>query len=162
VDYAPQLYLSYVNTAATMAGLIGGGQGLEQLEAGFERLEGSVSTKHILDPAGDVDEPEMVEHKRIMEDYDGPAVSSLSVYGQSLGELVIHTLDIACENGDLTRAGILEAAESIEGYHPSLLLDGIEVTLGPRDHYAIQSLMPVEIGADGTLTELQDDVTSLD
>ena len=74
----------------------------------------------------------MVEHKRIMETYGGPALSTLSIFGQALGELAVQTLDIACENDDMTRAGILAAAESIQDFHPSLLLHGINITSANR------------------------------
>lgn len=160
--YNPQFFQSYVNAATSLAGLIGGGTSPEQISAGFAQLEGVIATNYIADPIAQVDEPAMVEHKRIMEDFSGGNVSSLSVYGQSLAELVVHTLETACENGDLTRAGILAAAESIQDFHPSLLLEGINVNLGSDDHYAIQSLMPVSINADGTLKELEDAPISLD
>jgi hypothetical protein len=74
----------------------------------------------------------------------------------------VHTLEIACENGDLTRQGIREAAESVEEYHPSLLIEGVNLTLGADDHRAIQSLMPVKFNLDGTLEELADAPVSLD
>jgi len=160
--YAPQIFQSYVNAATNLAALIGGGQAPEQIQAGFAELEGIISTNYILDPIADAATDAMVEHKRIMEDFDGPAVSSLSVFGQGLGEFMVHTLEIACENGDMTRAGILAAAESIQGFHPTLLLDGIDINLGPDDHYAIQSLLPVEIQADGTLSPLADEPISLE
>jgi hypothetical protein len=84
------------------------------------------------------------------------------VYGQSLAEAVVHTLDIACEDGDLSRAGILNAAESIQDYHSSLLIEGVDVTLAADDHFAIQSLLPVRVNLDGTLEPLADAPISLD
>jgi branched-chain amino acid transport system substrate-binding protein len=160
--YRPQFFMSYVNTPTVLAGLLGGGSSAEQIAAGLAELEGSISTRYLLDSVTDSNEPPMAEHQRIMEDFEGPAVSSLSVYGQTLAEAVVHTLEIACENGDLTRQGIREAAESVEEYHPSLLIEGVNLTLGADDHRAIQSLMPVKFNLDGTLEELADAPVSLD
>jgi hypothetical protein len=98
----------------------------------------------------------VVDHTQIMADNGGPPVGTLTIYAQAIAETVVHTLEIACENGDLTRAGIMEAAESVEGFHPSVLLEGIDLTLGDDDHSAIQALQPVEIQADGTLSPLTD------
>jgi hypothetical protein len=92
-----------------------------------------------------------------MSENGGPPVGTLTIYAQAIAETVVQTLEIACENGDLTRAGILEAAESVEGFHPSVLLEGIDVTIGPDDHSAIQSLQPVEVQTDGTLKPLTDE-----
>ena len=98
----------------------------------------------------------MVEHVRIMETYGGPPVSALTTYGDSLARLVTHTLQVACDNGDLTRAGVLAAAESIQGYVNDLYFPGIEVNLGPDDHFAIEALQPVEVQEDGSLLPLGD------
>ncbi len=160
--YTPAIFQSYVNAATNLAALIGGGQEPAQIQAGFAELEGIISTNYILDPIADAATPAIVEHTRIMQDFDGPTVSSLSVFGQGLGEFMVHTLEIACENGDMTRAGILAAAESIQGFHPTLLLDGIDINLSADDHYAVQALMPVEIQADGTLSPLADEPINLE
>jgi hypothetical protein len=88
--------------------------------------------------------------------FGGPPVGNLSVYGQSLAETVVEALTIACDNNDMTRAGVLAAAESISGFAPSLVLPGIEINVSADDHYALQALMPIEIQTDGTLLELED------
>lgn len=156
-DYEPQFFESYVNSVTSLGSLIGGGTNPDQVAAGYAEIEGNISTNYILDPIADAATDAMVEHKAIMEGNNGPAVSSLSVYGQALAETAVHTLEIACENGDMTRAGVLAAAESITDFHPSLLLDGVNVTIGPGDHYAIQALLPVKINADGSLEPLADE-----
>ena len=38
------------------------------------------------------------------------------------------------------------------------MLPGVELNLGPKDHYAIQTLQPVEIQKDGTLKDLGDPI----
>jgi branched-chain amino acid transport system substrate-binding protein len=145
---------SYVNAPTSVADAIGGGSDPDQRSAGFAILDGTIGTNYLLDAVGDADDPAMVEHARIMQDFGGPGVSTLSVYGQSLGELFVDVVGRACDN--LTRDGIKQAVESTQGFHATLMLPGISVTLGPTDHYAIQSLQPVRIEADGTLTDLGD------
>jgi branched-chain amino acid transport system substrate-binding protein len=151
-DYRPQFFQSYVNAHTTLASLIGGGTSPDQLATGFAELEGTIATNYILSAVEDADDPAMVEHKRIMESFDGPSLSTLSVYGQSLAELVVEALDGACDN--LNRDGLLASVESIQGFSASVMWPGIEVNLGPDDHYAIQALQPVQITKDGTLDEL--------
>jgi branched-chain amino acid transport system substrate-binding protein len=153
-DYEPQFFQSYVNAHTTLASLIGGGTSPDQLAAGFAELEGTIATNYILSAVEDADDPAMVEHKRIMETFGGPSLSTLTVYGQSLAELVVEALSGACDN--LNREGLMDAVESIQGFASSVIWPGIEINIGPEDHYAIQALQPVQIQADGTLEELGD------
>ncbi len=155
--YGPKWLLSYVNSPSALAREIGGGTLAEQLLKGFEELQGSVSTAYLLSAIDDAESPPLLEHKRIMETYDGPVVSTLSIYGQSLAETVIETLKRTCES--ITRETVLRAAESLQGFRSTLMLEGIGVTLGAQDHEAIGSLQVVEIQADGTLKELGDPVS---
>ncbi len=154
--YTPKWLVSYVNSPSALAREIGGGTLAEQLLKGFEDLNGSISTEYLLSAVDDADAPPMVEHRRIMETFNGPVVSTLSVYGQSLAEAMIETLKRSCES--ITREGVLHAAESIQHFHSSLMLNGVELNLGPKDHFAIQTLQPVEIQKDGTLKDLGDPV----
>ena len=157
--WAPRVAISYVNSVSALATLLGGEAGPAE---GFTRIEGLVTTNYILDPVIDAENPDMQEHARIMSEFGGPPVDPLTIYAQAVAESVVHTLEIACENGDMTRAGIMEAAESIEGFHPSVLLEGIDISLSDEDHSAIQSLVPVEIQADGTLMPLVDEPIEAD
>ena len=91
-----------------------------------------------------------------MGTYGGPIVNTLTVYGQSLAEGVVETLKRSCDS--ITREGVLHAAESLQHFHSSLMLPGVELNLGPKDHYAIQTLQPVEIQKDGTLKDLGDPI----
>ena len=153
-DWAPQIVMSYVNTASTLASIVGGDDGVE---AGFEAIAGTISNNYLLDPVADADDPAIVEHTRIMADYGGPGVGNLTVYAQAIGETVVETFEIACDNGDMTRAGVMTAAESINGFHPTVMLEGIDLTMSDTDHAAIQSLIPIEIQADGVLLPLVDE-----
>jgi branched-chain amino acid transport system substrate-binding protein len=152
--YSPQWVVSYINAHTTLAALIGGGQEPEQLGQGFALMEGTIGNSYILNPVTDADDPAMVEHAQIMETYEGPGVSTLSVYGQSLAELVVEALSGACDN--LTRAGLLESVESIQGFSPSMFLPGIAVTFSATDHRAIETFQPVRTEATGALTPVGD------
>ena len=158
-QFAPRWLLSYTNAPSNLASRLGGGATPDQLLAGFQKLDGAVSTQYLLSPVEDEATAALVEHTRIMQTYQGPTVSSLTVYGQSLAELIVETLGRSCDN--LTRAGIVEAAESITAYHSSLMWPGVNVDLGDADHRAIQSLQPVLIHADSTVTP-DGDVISAD
>jgi ABC-type branched-subunit amino acid transport system substrate-binding protein len=149
-QFAPRWLLSYTNAPSTLASRLGGGASPDQLLAGFRMLDGAISTQYLLSPVEDEDAPAITEHTRIMQTYQGPGVSSLTVYGQSLGEVIVEALRRSCSN--LTRAGLLAAAESITEFHSSLLWPGVNVDLAHDDHRAIQSLQPVVIHADGTVT----------
>jgi ABC-type branched-subunit amino acid transport system substrate-binding protein len=159
--WQPQLLISYVNAPSTLASLLGGGSNADALLLGFRELAGAISTAYLISPVEDETSDQIKEHKRIMETYSGPQVSSLSVYGQALAETTVATLRKACAAGDLTYKGLLTAAESLRAFHPTLLLDGIDVNLGPQDHRAIESLQPIQVQADGTMQNLGD-VVSLD
>jgi len=150
--FRPQFLMSYVNTTSALASDLGGGPQPEKLLAGFKELDGTISTVYLLSTVEDENDAAMKEHRRIMETYQGPAVSSLSVYGQSLGELAVETLKRTCS--DLSRPGLLRAAESVRGYTSSLMLPGIQVNLGPDQHRAIETLQLVQIRGDGSTAKL--------
>jgi branched-chain amino acid transport system substrate-binding protein len=156
--YTPKWLLSYVNSPSALAREIGGGTMAEQLLKGFEELQGSVSTEYLLSAIDHADTPPLQEHKRIMEAYGGPTMSTLSIYGQSLAEAVIQTLARTCET--ITRETVRLAAESLTDFRSSLMLDGITVNLSGQDHFAIQSLQVVEIEADGTFEQLGEPVSA--
>ena len=153
-DWSPQVVMSYVNSASLLASLVGGDDGVP---AGFEKIAGAISNNYILDPIADADDPAIVEHARILETYGGPSVGTLTVYAQAIAETAVETLEIACDSGDMTRAGVMAAAESITDFHPSIMLEGINLTISDTDHAAIQSLIPVEIQSDGVLKPLVDE-----
>jgi len=99
-------------------------------------LEGMM-TFNILKLAVWTDDPAVAEHHEIMKKYGGPTPSNFSIYAQALGELMVETLSRACDN--LTRQGLMDAIESIDGWHSDLLLDGINVTISDTDHTAFDT-----------------------
>lgn len=157
-DFAPQFILSYVNSPSALAADIGGGTSADHLLDGFAALDGTITTEYLINVVEDDGVPALVEHERIMETYDGPPVTTLSIYGQALAETVVETLARAC--ADLTRTGVLEAAESLSGFEPTLLLPGIQINLSAEDHRAIETLQPVRIEADGNMTHVGDPIAA--
>lgn len=151
-SWKPQVLFSYVNAGSAVAGIVGGGD----VTAGFAQIAGAISTNYILDPVADKDDPAIVEHTRIMGAFNGPPVGTLSVYAQAMAETMVKTLQIACDNGDMTRQGIMNAAESLTDFRPTVILPGISITITKTDHAALQDLLPVEVQADGTLKALTD------
>lgn len=149
IQYAPQWLIGYTTAPSTLASKLGGGSTPDQLLAGFAMLHGAITNSYLLSPVADQEAAAIVEHRRIMQTFQGPTPSSLSVYGQSLAEVTMATLRASCN--DLTRAGLMKAAESLKGFHSSLMLDGIDVNLSHEDHRAIQSLQPVQIDVDGSV-----------
>jgi branched-chain amino acid transport system substrate-binding protein len=149
IQYAPQWLLTYTNAPSILASKLGGGSSTDKLLLGFQTLHGAVSTAYLLSPIADQDSPAILEHHRIMQTYQGPPLSSLSVYGQSIAEAIAAVLLGSCNN--LTRPGLMQAADSLTGFHSSLMLPGITLTLSHADHRAIQSLQPVKIDVDGSV-----------
>ena len=149
IQYEPRWLLTYTNAPSILASKLGGGSSTDKLLLGFQMLRGAVSTTYLLSPVADQDSPAIQEHHRIMQTYQGPPLSSLSVYGQSIAEAIVAVLMSSCNN--LTRPGLLQAAESLTSFHSSLMLPGITLTLSHTDHRAIQSLQPVKIDVDGSV-----------
>jgi ABC-type branched-subunit amino acid transport system substrate-binding protein len=150
-EWKPWVVVNGANSPAALAELVGGEGGAK---AGYKRMAGAITTRYLLDPVTDKKNPAFVEHVRYMKQFKGPAVSSQSLYGQALGEAAVQALDIACENGDLTREGIMEAARSIEEFHPSVLVEGVDITLGEDDRRSIETVQPAQMAADGALKVL--------
>ena len=82
-------------------------------------------------------DPAVAKHFEIMQKYGGPAPSNFTIYAQILGELAVEILSRSCDN--LTREGVMEAAESIKDWHSDLALDGVNFSFSPTDHVAYQS-----------------------
>jgi branched-chain amino acid transport system substrate-binding protein len=126
IGWKPQIILSYVNTDPVM---------FEYVPP--EVMEGVLATGYLIPPDRTAD-PAIARHRQIMADHDGPQPSNYSLYGQALAETVVKVLGDTCN--DLSRESLIHTAESLRGFHPSVLLEGIDVNLSPSDHYAVQSL----------------------
>jgi branched-chain amino acid transport system substrate-binding protein len=126
LGWRPQIILSYVNTDPVM---------FEYVPP--EVMEGVLATGYLIPPDRTA-EPAIARHHQIMADHDGPDPTNYSLYGQALAETLVRVLSDACD--ELSREGLIRAAESLRDFHPSVLLEGIDVNLSPSDHYAVQAL----------------------
>jgi ABC-type branched-subunit amino acid transport system substrate-binding protein len=125
LGWKPQFLASYVNSDDILFQFV-----TPQL------LDGMVSFQ-ALKLAAWRDDPAVAKHYEIMSKYGGPAPSNFTIYAQSLGELAVEMLSRACD--DLTRPGLMDAIESIQGWKSDLLVEGIEVTISDTDHTALDA-----------------------
>lgn len=90
----------------------------------------------------ETDHPAIQKHFEIMEKYgQGTPVSNFTLYGASMGELVVEILNRA--GPDLTRESFLDAAESIRGWMCSACM--VPMSLSPTDHRPLEMEMYVRI-----------------
>jgi branched-chain amino acid transport system substrate-binding protein len=125
LGWEPQWILSYVNSDEIMYQFVAP-----------QDIEGAI-TFQAFKLASMKDDPAIAEHWEIMKDYGGPQPTNFSVYAQLLGEVAVEILSRACDN--LTRQGVIDAAESVQNWHSDLLLDGVDVTFSKTDHTALQT-----------------------
>ncbi len=105
--------------------------------AGAENAVGVISNE-ALKHAYETDDADVQRHIEIMSEYGGiETASNLTLYGQTLAETFINVLQEA--GPDLTREGVIEAAESGEWFKCSVCL--FENTMTETDHDAAQSVV---------------------
>jgi ABC-type branched-subunit amino acid transport system substrate-binding protein len=103
---------------------------------GAENIEG-VITVEALKHAYDTDDPAIQKHAEIISEYAGlENPGNLTMYGQSLAEGFLNVLEAA--GPDLTREGLIAAAESAPAFTCSVCLFASE--LSPTDHDSSQSV----------------------
>jgi len=99
-------------------------------------LNGAVATdanKLATDPT----DPDVAQFISIQSKYGGPPPTNFTLYAHILGELAVDILGRSCNN--LTREGVMEAAESTTNFHSPLMLDGVNISFSPTDHVGYQS-----------------------
>jgi ABC-type branched-subunit amino acid transport system substrate-binding protein len=99
-------------------------------------LEGMITSQAFKLAAGR-DDPDVANHYELMQKYGGPAPTNFSIYAQALGELTVEILGRTCDN--LTREGLLESVKSIKEWRSDLMIEGISITFGEKDHTALQA-----------------------
>ena len=124
MDWHPQLFTSYVNADPIL------------FQYAPPELVKGLITRQAQKLPDWTDDPAVIRHGEIMQKYGGPTVSSMSIYGQTLAELAVDILSRACDN--LTRQGLMDAAESTYDWHSDLMLEGITITITPTDHIAFE------------------------
>ena len=69
---------------------------------------------------------------------DGDKTSNFTIYGYGVTQTLENVLRASCD--DLTRAGIMKAAASIDNLELDVSLPGINVNTGSSDFYPLQSM----------------------
>ena len=72
-----------------------------------------------------------------MQKNGGPAPTNFTIYAQVLAETAVEILNRSCDN--LTREGLMETVESLQGFHSDLMLDGVNVSFSATDHTGLQT-----------------------
>jgi ABC-type branched-subunit amino acid transport system substrate-binding protein len=134
LGWKPQFLASYVNSDEIMFQF-----------ADPALLEGMI-TFQIYKMAAWTDDPAIAKHAEIMRKYGGPPPGNFTVYAQSLGELAVEVLSRACDN--LTRQGLMDAIESVDGWRSDLLAEGIDVTISDTDHTALDAGRMLRVAVD--------------
>jgi len=125
LGWHPEWFLSYINS--------------DEMTFQFvspELLEGTISLQ-ALKLAAWTDDPAVAQHYEIMDQYGGPTPTNFTIYAQALGEVAVEALSRSCDN--LTREGLMDAVESIQGFHSGLFIDEVDVTFSDTDHTAFQT-----------------------
>ena len=96
----------------------------------------NVFTIAYLRPLATENDAGIEKHKEIMAEYgEGTSPSNLTVYGQSVAELIVEVLTLA--GPDLNRRSVIAAAESVRGFVCSICFASIN--LSPTDHRPIEA-----------------------
>ena len=125
MGWHPQWLMSYVNSDPIIFQFVSA-----------ELTEGAI-TLQSFKMADWTDDPPIAKHHEIMRDYGGPTPTNFTVYAQALAEVAVEALSRSCEN--LTREGLMDAVESIKGFHSDLLLDDVNISFSDTDHTALQT-----------------------
>lgn len=105
--------------------------------AGAQNAEGIVSIV-MGHQVYETDNPAIKAHYELMEKYgQGTPVSNFTLYGASMGELVVEILNRS--GRDLTREGFLDAAESVRGWMCGACM--VPMSLSPTDHRPLEMEM---------------------
>ena len=109
--------------------------------AGADNAEGVTATVS-LKQAYETGDPAIRQHIEIIKEYAGlESANYLTLYGQYVGELMVATLEEA--GPDLTREGLIEAAERLTDFTCSVCLFGN--SLSKTDHDPIQRVVLVRV-----------------
>jgi branched-chain amino acid transport system substrate-binding protein len=124
-----QFFICYVNSDEAMFTYAGGAKVME-----------GVMTMQANKMAAWTDDPAIAEHHRIMREYGDIAPGNFTVMGQLAAETMVEALTRACNNGNLTRQGLMDAIHTFQDVNSDLGLPGIGFTFSPTDHYAVESM----------------------
>jgi len=125
LGWHPQILMSYINSDDMMFSFVPP-----------NLLNGAI-TFQALKLAAWRDDPAVARHYELMQKYGGPPPTNFTIYAQALAETAVEILKRSCDN--LTRDGLMDAVESLEGFHSDLMLDDVTVSFSDTDHTGLQS-----------------------
>jgi branched-chain amino acid transport system substrate-binding protein len=125
IGWHPDMFTSYVNSDQILFQMVSP-----------ELAEGLI-TFQVYQLAHWTDVPAVAKHQEIMRDYGGPAPSNFTIFSQVLAETAVEVLSRACDN--LTREGLMEAMESLDGWRSDLLIEGVTFTTSDTDHLTLEA-----------------------
>jgi branched-chain amino acid transport system substrate-binding protein len=83
------------------------------------------------------DVPAVAQHYEIMRNYGGPDPGNFTIFSQVLAETAVEVLSRACDN--LTREGLMDAMESLDGWSSDLLVEGVTFNTSDTDHLTLEA-----------------------
>ena len=130
MDWHPQFLIGYVNSDPMMFTYA---QPVVEAMDGVLTLQGNKLATWTDDPA-------VAEHYRIMGLYGDMSPGNFTIEGQLVGETMVEALTRACNNGDLTRQGLMDAIHTFKDVHSTIALPELSFTFSPTDHYAVEAM----------------------
>jgi branched-chain amino acid transport system substrate-binding protein len=141
--------------SAVLVQALGGADPASQQQA-LRFIAGTIVGSFLLDPFADREDPAMREHIRILNTYGGgQQVNEYTTVGQAAAEAFVEVLKRACDRGDLTRKGVLQAAETMAGFHPSVFKPGLVLQTSPSRHVGPATAFVGEIQPDGGIRPIR-------
>ena len=134
MGWHPQWLMGYVNSDDMMFSFVSP-----------KLLEGAI-TFQALKLAAWRDDPAVARHYELMQEYGGPTPSNFTIYAQALAETAVEILSRSCDN--LTREGLMDVVESLQGFHSDLMLDGVTVSFSDTDHTGLQTGRMLKVTVD--------------
>jgi branched-chain amino acid transport system substrate-binding protein len=117
---------------------------------GLENAKGIISTGYIKDGTDKQwdNDAGMKKYKEFMAKHmaDGDLANSNLAYGYTAGQLMEIVLKQA--GNDLSRENILKQAESLKNVELELLMPGIKINTGPKDHYPFEQLQMMKFNGE--------------
>ncbi|MGQ9573171.1 MAG: hypothetical protein ACUVV3_08305, partial [Dehalococcoidia bacterium] len=84
----------------------------------------------------------------IMQKYGGPTPGNFTIFSQVLAETAVEVLSRACDN--LTREGLMDAMESLDGWRSDLLIEGVTFKTSPTDHLTLEAGRMLKVVVEGS------------
>ena len=136
-----QVFISGTCTSPTLVGLAEEGA-----------AEGIISTTNLKDPRDpqweDDEAMQLFLEKGAEYGDDIDLENSITAYGWTMGAVLVETLRLAAESGDLNRLSVMETARTLDLTDVGLLLPGLPFATGEGDPFPAETLQPMQYSED--------------